>query len=94
VASAWVETRWAGCRHLSTIGLRDLSVSVHPRYQRRGLSRALIAEMLGRFKDRGASVALVETELGLTAARAAYDAAGFSQAHTIWRQEAWAADVC
>lgn len=77
---------------------RDLAqlepVGVHPRYQRRGLSRALIAEILRRFKDRGASVALVETEPGPTAARAAYDAAGFSQAHTIWRQEAWAADVC
>ena len=69
-------------------------VGVHPRYQRRGLSLALIAEMLGRFKDRGASVALVETEPDLTVARAAYDAAGFSPAHTIWRQEAWAADVC
>jgi hypothetical protein len=37
---------------------------------------------------------LVETEFGLTAARAAYDAAGFSQADMIWRQEAGAADVC
>jgi ribosomal protein S18 acetylase RimI-like enzyme len=75
-------------------GLAQLEpVGVHPRYQRRGLSRALIAEMLRRFKGRGASVAVVETELGLTAARAAYDAAGFRQAHTIWRQEAWAADI-
>ena len=75
-------------------GLAQLEpVGVHPRYQRCGLSRALIAEMLRRFKDRGASVAVVETELDLTAAQAAYGAAGFSQAHTIWRQEAWAADV-
>lgn len=75
-------------------GLAQLEpVGVHPRYQRRGLSRALIAEMLGRVKSRGASVAVVETEPGLTPARAAYDAAGFSQAHTVRRQEAWAADV-
>ena len=75
-------------------GLAQLEpVGVHPRYQRRGLSRALIAEMLRRFKGRGADVAVVETELDLTAAQAAYDAAGFRQAHTIWRQEAWAADI-
>jgi hypothetical protein len=42
---------------------------------------------------RGASVAVVETELDLTAARAAYEAAGFGQIHTIWRQDAWATDV-
>ena len=63
-------------------------VGVHPRYQRRGLSRALLTEML-----RGVSVAIAETELDQTAARAAYDAVGFKQTHTIWRQEAWATDV-
>jgi len=68
-------------------------VGVHPRYQQRGLSRALLTEMLHRFKGRGASVAVVETELDRTAARAAYDAAGFKQTHTIWRQQAWATDV-
>ena len=49
--------------------------------------------MLRRFQGRGARVAVVETELDLTVAQAAYGAAGFSQTHTIWRQEAWAADV-
>lgn len=68
-------------------------VGVHPRYQRRGLSRALLTEMLRRLKVRGASVAIAETELDQTAARAAYDAVGFKQTHTIWRQEAWATDV-
>lgn len=68
-------------------------VGVHPRYQRRGLSRALLTEMLRRFKRRGARVAIVETEFERTAARAAYRAVGFEQAHTIWRQEAGAADV-
>ena len=68
-------------------------VGVHPRYQRRGLSRALLTEILGRLKVRGASVAIAETALDQTAARAAYDAVGFKQTHTIWRQEAWATDV-
>ena len=68
-------------------------VGVHPRYQRRGLSRALLTEMLHRLKVRGASVAIADTELDQTAARAAYDAVGFKQTHTIWRQEAWATDV-
>jgi mycothiol synthase len=68
-------------------------VGVHPRYQRRGLSHALIAEMFRRLAGRGASVAVVETELDLTAARAAYDAAGFAQTHTVWRQEARAANI-
>lgn len=75
-------------------GLAQLEpVGVHPRYQRRGLSHALIAEMFHRFKGRGASVAVVETEFDLTAARAAYEAAGFGQTYTIWRQDAWATDV-
>jgi ribosomal protein S18 acetylase RimI-like enzyme len=68
-------------------------VGVHPRYQRQGLGRALLTDMLQRFKRRGASVAIVETEFERTAARAAYRAVGFEQAHTIWRQEAWAAEV-
>ncbi len=68
-------------------------LGVHPRCQRRGLSRALLTEMLRRFKSRGASVAIAETELDRTAARAAYGAVGFKQTHTIWRQEAWATDV-
>jgi hypothetical protein len=38
-------------------------------------------------------VAVVETELDPTAARAAYEAAGSGQTHTIWRQEAWANEV-
>jgi ribosomal protein S18 acetylase RimI-like enzyme len=80
--------------HNPVRGLAQLEpVGVHPRYQRRGLSRALIAEMFRRFKGRGASVAIVETEFDRTAARAAYEAAGFGQTHTIWRQEAWATDI-
>ena len=75
--------------HEPSRGVAQLEpVGVHPRYQRRGLSRALLTEML-----RGVSVAIAETELDQTAARAAYDAVGFKQTHTIWRQEAWATDV-
>jgi mycothiol synthase len=77
-----------------TRGVAQLEpVGVHPRYRRHGLSRALITHMLYRFKAHGANVAIVETELDRTAARAAYDAVGFEQTHTIWRQEAWAIDV-
>lgn len=80
--------------HEPARGLAQLEpVGVHPRYQRRGLSRALLTEMLYRFKGRGASVAIVETEFERTAARAAYDAVGFKQAHTIYRLDAWAIDV-
>jgi ribosomal protein S18 acetylase RimI-like enzyme len=80
--------------HEPTRGVAQFEpVGVHPRYQRRGLSRALLTQMLHRFKARGASVAVVETDLDRTAARAAYAAVGFKQTHTIWRQEAWAIDV-
>jgi mycothiol synthase len=80
--------------HEPTCGVAQLEpVGVHPRYQRRGLSRALLTEMLHRLKGRGATVAIAETDPGRTAGRAAYDAVGFKQTHTIWRQQAWATDV-
>jgi hypothetical protein len=41
----------------------------------------------------GGRVAVVETNLGRPQARAAYQAAGFAQAHVIYRREAWAIDV-
>ncbi len=69
-------------------------IGTHPRCRRRGLSNALLTEMLHRFKRCGATVAVVETDLDRTAARTAYVAAGFVRTHTIWRQEAWAIDVC
>jgi ribosomal protein S18 acetylase RimI-like enzyme len=68
-------------------------VGVHPRYQRMGLARALLTEMLRRFKARGASVAIIETDLDRTPARRTYESVGFKQAHTIWRKEAWATKV-
>jgi hypothetical protein len=45
--------------------------------------------MLRRFKELGAGLALVETNLGRTAARCAYESVGFQQTHTIARKEKW-----
>jgi hypothetical protein len=60
---------------------------------RRGLSHALIAEILRHFRGRAPAWPSSRHELDLTAARAAYEAAGFGQTHTIGRQEAWANEV-
>lgn len=63
---------------------------VHPRYMRLGLGRALLLEMLRRFRAIGAERALVETNLGRAPARAAYQAVGFQEAHIVRRLEKWA----
>jgi mycothiol synthase len=64
-------------------------MGIHPRFHRLGLSRVLLLEMLRRFKELGAGLALVETNLGRTAARCAYESVGFQQTHTIARKEKW-----
>lgn len=65
-------------------------LGVHPRFQRLGLARVLLLEMLHRFQAHGAERALVETNLERTPARRTYDAVGFQQAHTINAVEKWA----
>jgi ribosomal protein S18 acetylase RimI-like enzyme len=64
-------------------------LGVHPRFHRLGLSRVLVLEMLRRFKEQGAEFALVETNLGRTSARRAYEAVGFQQTYTTARKETW-----
>ncbi len=64
-------------------------LGVHPRFHRLGLGRILLLEMLRRFKAHGAGYALVETNLGRSAARRAYESAGFEQVHTVARKEKW-----
>jgi mycothiol synthase len=64
-------------------------VGIHPRFHRLDLSRVLLLEMLRRFKGLGAGLALVETNLGRTAARRDYESVGFQQTHTIARKEKW-----
>lgn len=62
-------------------------VGAHPNYQRLGLARALLIEMLHRFKAAGATTAIVETDLDRTPARATYESVGLRQTHTIRRNE-------
>jgi ribosomal protein S18 acetylase RimI-like enzyme len=58
-------------------------IGVHPRFQRHGLGRILLFEILRRFREQGASSALVQTDLDRTPARRAYESVGFEQVHTI-----------
>ncbi|HEY1389462.1 MAG TPA: GNAT family N-acetyltransferase [Ktedonobacterales bacterium] len=64
-------------------------IGVHPRFQRLGLAHVLLLEILHRFKEHGAEQALVETNLDRSAARHAYESAGFRQTHLIRRREKW-----
>ena len=50
---------------------------VHPHFHKLGLSRVLLLEMLHRFKQYGATMAMVETNLDRAAARSAYESIGF-----------------
>lgn len=68
-------------------------IGVHPRFQRRGLGRVLLAEILHRFAQHGAERAMVQTNLGREPARRAYEAAGFEQTHVIRRREKWASQT-
>ena len=54
-------------------------VAVDPDFQRRGVARALTEHALGRFRDAGMAVAMVETggDPGHAPARRTYEAAGF-----------------
>lgn len=64
-------------------------IGVHPRYQRLGLARVLLLEMLHRFKSIGAERAMLETNLERGPARRAYASVGFQQTHTVRRAETW-----
>lgn len=62
---------------------------VHPSFHKLGLSRVLLLEMLHRFKQYGATMAMVETNLDRTFARKAYESVGFQVAHIIRRKGKW-----
>jgi mycothiol synthase len=64
-------------------------IGVHPRYQRQGVARALMAECFRRLVGRGAIAALVETETTRRSARDTYESIGFRVAHTILRKGRW-----
>jgi ribosomal protein S18 acetylase RimI-like enzyme len=56
---------------------------VHPDFARRGIGKALLGEILARFRAIGATVAQVEAGHRDEAAIRTYQAAGFRIAHTI-----------
>jgi ribosomal protein S18 acetylase RimI-like enzyme len=64
-------------------------IGVYPRFHKLGLSRVLLLEMLHRFKEHGATSALVETDLDRTPARRAYESVGFQQTHIIRGKGKW-----
>ncbi|HZC07534.1 MAG TPA: hypothetical protein VE338_18005 [Ktedonobacterales bacterium] len=47
------------------------------------MGRVLLLEILHRFQEQGAIRAVVQTDLGRTPARPAYESVGFKQVHTI-----------
>jgi mycothiol synthase len=61
-------------------------LGVHPRFRNIGLGRALLLEVLRRFKAFGAQSVLVETEGNQSSARHTYESVGFSLIHTIFRK--------
>jgi mycothiol synthase len=64
-------------------------LGIDPAFARQGLGRALLLEMLSRFKASGAAQAQVETESGRTPALRAYESVGFRQAHRSVRRGQW-----
>jgi mycothiol synthase len=66
-------------RHIAQIE----PLGVHPRFHQLGLARILLLEILHRFKEHGATSAIVETTLDRSPARHAYESVGFQQVHII-----------
>lgn len=64
-------------------------IGVHPRFHQMGLGRALLLESLWRFKAHGSNSVLVETDMGRTAARRAYESVGFQTIHTVISRGKW-----
>ncbi len=64
-------------------------IGVHPRFQRLGLGRILLLEMLRRFKEHGASSAIIEPYIDNAPIRRACEAVGFQQVHTIRSKGKW-----
>ncbi len=64
-------------------------LGVHPRFHLHGLGRILLLEILRRFKEHGATHAIVETYGDRTPARYAYEAVGFQPIHSIRSLKRW-----
>jgi GNAT superfamily N-acetyltransferase len=62
---------------------------VHPSFRKLGLGRTLLLEMLHRFRQHGAIMTMVETNLDRTPTRRAYESVGFQQAHIIRCKGKW-----
>lgn len=61
-------------------------IGVHPRFQRLGLGRVLLLEILQRFKECGASEAIIEPDLNNPPIHRASESVGFRQVQTIRRK--------
>lgn len=64
-------------------------IGVHPYFQRLGLGRVLLLEMLRRFKEHGASSAIIEPDASNMPIRRACESVGFQQVHRIYRKGKW-----
>jgi mycothiol synthase len=64
-------------------------LGVDPAFNGHGLGRALLLEMLGRFRAYGAAHAQVETDSGRIHALRAYEAVGFLPAYRSVRRGQW-----
>jgi ribosomal protein S18 acetylase RimI-like enzyme len=64
-------------------------LGVDPEFQGQRLGRALLLEMLGRFRAHGAEYAQVETDSGRSTARRAYEAVGFKVMYRTIRKGQW-----
>jgi ribosomal protein S18 acetylase RimI-like enzyme len=64
-------------------------IGVHPHFQRLGIGRVLLLEMLRRFRGHGASSAIIEPSASNIPVRRACELVGFQQVHTIHRKGKW-----
>jgi mycothiol synthase len=64
-------------------------VGVHPRFQRQGIGRVLLLEMLRRFKEHGANWAMIEPSDSNIPMQHICEAVGFRQVHTVYRKGKW-----
>lgn len=64
-------------------------IGVHPHFQRRGLGRVLLLEMLHRFRAYGVASAFIEPSIDNAAIHRVCEIVGFKLMHTIRRKGKW-----
>lgn len=64
-------------------------IGVHPRFQRMGLGRVLLLEILQRFREQGARSAIVEPMWDNLAMLHTCQSVGFRQSYSIHRKGIW-----